>query len=110
MAADSTIINRMNRLTQDGNTLNRVKYAMQKAALDVMAEAATVPSHSQRVTYAKTILAGTASVYETTVAVLTNATIGAAINLAIEPHFNIDENDIQFVVNAVFNAFAGVAL
>ena len=110
MAADSTIINIMNRLINDVNTKNRVKYAMQKAAIDVMAEAATTPSHTSRVTYAKLILAGTASVYETLVGIITNATIAAAYNPALEPHFNIDNNDIQFVVNATFNAFSGVAL
>lgn len=83
---------------------NKIKWEMQKAAIAVMAELATVDNHALRVTYAKSILDGSASVKEFAIGVLTNATI--------KTHITDDTDytaDLAFTVSSMFNAFAGVS-
>ena len=82
---------------------NRVKYFLQKASIAVMAEAVITVGHTLRLVYAGKVLAGTASESEATIAVLTNGTIATA-------GFNATDNDLEFVVNSLFNALAGVSL
>lgn len=85
----------------------RVNYALTVAAVNVMAEAANTVSHTQRVAFAKQILSGgfpNAAYY----GVLTNGTIAAEENSASAAQ-NIPDADIQFAVNSIFNALAGVS-
>ena len=85
----------------------KVNYALTVAAINVMAEAANTASHTQRVALAKQILAGgfpSAAYY----GVLTNSTVAAEENSALAGQ-NIPDADIQFAVNSIFNALAGVA-
>lgn len=81
----------------------RIKYFMQKAAVDIIGEVGTTPGHAERIVYAAKILDGTASIPEYTIAVTTNATILASINAETEP----SDSDIEFTVNSMINDFAG---
>ena len=87
-------------LAHDRGFARRVKYFMTKAALAIYPEGPN-PNKSQRVTYATTVLDGSASVFEMTVAVLTNATVAAAGVAATDA-------DIEFTVNSFWDAFSRV--
>ena len=87
----------------------RVEYCMKKAAVAVMAEDAGTTSHAERVVYAKTVLDGTASVAEYAAACVTNSTLTAAGDVDDPPLHGISDNDLEFTVNSMFNAMAGVA-
>ena len=82
---------------------DRVKFYLQKAALNVMAESDATANHADRVTYAQKVLAGQASVYEVTIGVTTNATVSA--NIAAGTATN--DGDLEYCVNSMFDAFAG---
>lgn len=81
----------------------RVEYALFSAAVNVMSEVNTTPSHAARVTYGAKVLAGQADVRAAVIASLTNSTLAAA-NTAD----SIPDSDIQFAVNSLFNALAGI--
>lgn len=81
-----------------------VKYYTIKAAVAIMAEDAGTESHAERVVYANMVLSGAASVDEYAIAVATNSTVLGKI-LADQPY----DSDLEFVVNSLFNAFAGVS-
>lgn len=86
---------------------HKIKWEMQAAAIAVMAELAETPGHTERIAYAQKILDGTASVKEFAIGVLTNADVEAAIsNAAIGNPYGVD---LTYVVNSMFNAFAGVS-
>ena len=97
------------QIANDQNFQNRVKYYMQKAGIAVMTEANTTPNHTERVTYANKVLDGTASVFEQAVGVTTNATIAAEANAATQPDWGIQDSNIEFQVNAQYNAYASIA-
>lgn len=85
--------------------LKKVKAYMQEAACLVYSEGASVAGHAARLAYAAKILAGTASVYEMSMAVCMNPTIQAAIAADEVP----SDGDIQYVVRTErYNAMAGV--
>ena len=73
-----------------------------------MAEDAGTTNHAERVVYAINVLEGTASVGEAAKAVVTNATLTAAGD-SDAADMGITDNDLEFTVNSMFNAFAGVA-
>ena len=83
----------------------KIKVLMQKSAIAIMAEAADTASHTERVVYAKKILSGEASVSEYSYGVVTNSTIQGKIDNSTSY-----DSDLEFVVNSMVNAFAGVAL
>lgn len=87
---------------------SRVKYCMNKAAVAVMAEEAATANHSERVVYAKKVLDGTASVSAYATAVVTNATITSEGD-SDAADMGVSDGDLEFTVNSMFNAFAGVA-
>ncbi len=89
--------------------LRRVEYCLKKSAVAVMAEDAGTGSHAERVVYAKLILGGDASVQEAAKAIVTNSTLTTAGDLSASPLFGISDNDLEFTINSMFNAFAGVA-
>jgi hypothetical protein len=88
---------------------DRVKYAAVKAAVAVMAESAGTASHAQRVVYARSILAGLIDILSLAVGVTTNTTILAELNPAAAPNYGVPDADIEFTVNSLFNAYAGVS-
>lgn len=87
---------------------SRVEYCLKKAAVAVMAEDAATANHADRVTYAKKVIGGEASVREAAKAVVTNATLTAAGD-SDAADMGVSDGDLEFTVNSMFNAFAGVA-
>lgn len=89
---------------------DRIEYYRLKAAIAVMAEDAQTANHAERVTYAKKIIEGGDNISGYSLAVATNSTIQAAIIVATgAPGWDVTDNDIEFTVNSLFNAFAGIA-
>jgi len=99
----------METIANQTSFLRRVRYSMKKAAVAVMAEDAGTASHAERVVYAKTVLDGTASVQEYASAAVTNATITTNGDITAGPLFGTSDSDLEFTVNSMFNAMAGVA-
>lgn len=97
-------------IAEQPTTRARVEYCLKKAAVAVMAEAANTDSHAERVVFAKKVLAGEASITNAALAVMTNATITAAGETNTSPNYGVSDGDLEFTVNSMFNAFAGVAL
>ncbi len=83
----------------------KVHYYMVKAAVSVMAEAADTAKHAERVVFAKTILAGSASVPLYALGVTTNATVKGHIDAGTSY-----DDLLEFTVNSLFTAYAGGAL
>jgi hypothetical protein len=92
--------------SENGEFRGRISYAMKKAALDVRAEAPSGDT-AKRQALATRILDGAENMNQWAVAVTTNATIGAAID-ANPTAPVIPDADIQFTVESLYNAFAGV--
>ena len=91
---------------------NRIQYALEVAAENVMAEAGNVTGHAQRVGFSTHVLNGSVSIHEVTIAVMTNSTIAGEAditkNLAV-PSYAIPDSDIQFTINSLYSILAGVA-
>lgn len=89
---------------------DRIKFLMQKSAVSVIGEVGTTPGHTERLAYAKTVLDGTASVFEMAVATTTNATVLAAIGVnpdnATDP-LTVTDSDLEFTVNGLWDDFSG---
>ncbi len=83
----------------------KVDYEMVNAAIAVMAEAADITNHAERVVYAKSILDGTVSKNQWYVGFATNTTIKA--HLIANTDYT---SDLAFVATTLFDAFAGVSL
>jgi hypothetical protein len=98
--ADSGVI--MTFVKTDADFQNRVKYFFQKAAIAVMAEDPGTTNHDERADFAGAVLGGDMDVLELAIAVATNATIAANIVATIES----TDNDVEFTVNSMYNAFA----
>jgi hypothetical protein len=97
-------------IAEQPSTRSRVEYCLKKAAVAVMAEEANTASHAERVIFAKKVLAGEASIPNATLAAMTNSTITAAGAPNTAPNFGVTDGDLEFTINSMFNAFAGVAL
>lgn len=86
-------------LARDAQFLQRVRVAMVSTAIAVQSELNTTPNHTNRSNYAKLVLNSPDSyVLDFSEATVSNAAITAA---------SLD-SDIQFQVNSVWNALAGV--
>lgn len=92
----------LNELAQDPIFRGRCLYALQVAAVAVMAESSGTPSHDKRVAFATSVLNGSCISYQIALAVLTNPTIAAEAP-------TIPDSDIQFAVESLFDALAGVS-
>jgi len=101
--------NEMMGIANKNNTKDRVAYCLKKAAVAVMAEDAGTANHAERVVYAKQVLSGEASVVEATKAVVTNATLTSDGDITDAPDYGISDSDLEFTVNSMFNALAGVS-
>lgn len=86
----------------------RVDYAMMTAAINVAAEGTVVANHVTRMTFAQTIFSGSYSARRAALAILTNPTIAAELNLSTPDTYGVPDADIQFAANSVFNALAGI--
>ncbi len=88
-------------LIKDADFVARVTHAAIKSAVAVQAEAANTVGHTKRTDFALQVL-HSSQVYGPLMAqgVVTNVAITAAST----------DNDIEFTVNSLWNAFAGVIL
>ena len=96
-------------ITISGNNgfQQRVKYAMESAAVSVYNEASSTTGHTARVGLATSIIQGNYGILAAAaLGVLTNATIAAEATLATAPDFGIPDTDLQFAVNSLWNALA----
>lgn len=73
-----------------------------------MSEPVGTANHAERVVWAKSELAGTNPTAEQSKSVATNATIQAALDDTQELD-NVSDADIEFAVNSLVNAWAGVS-
>ena len=89
---------------KDTGFKEKVHYYMVKAAVAVMAEEATTDHHVKRVDLANIILRGSYSVESYALGVMTNTTVKAHIDAGTSY-----DSDLEFVVNSLFNAYAGAA-
>lgn len=88
----------------------RVNYYRLKAAIAVVAEDPLTLHHAERVTYAQTLIAGGDNIVGYSLGVATSASILTNISeSAGAPDWGITDNDMEFTVNSLFNAYAGVA-
>ena len=81
---------------------DKISFYMTKAAIAVMAELDTTANHVNRVAYAEDILAADVSINAYAQGVSTNATIKTKIDN--EEDY---DSDLEFVVNSLFDAYAG---
>jgi len=99
----------MQQIANRSEFLRRVEYALKKAAIAVMAEDGGTANHAERVVYATKVIDGEASIAEASKGVVTNATLTSSGDLSASPLFGISDGDLEFTVNSMFDAFAGVA-
>lgn len=88
----------------------RCRYWLISAAIAVMAEVNTTPGHTLRIAFAQKVLANQYDLPAFAIACATNPTI--ATELATDAAgFGeaVPDGDLQFTVNSLFSAFAGVA-
>ena len=98
------------RVADQATWQDRVEYYRLAAALDVVAEDPVTQNHLERVVYAQKIIAGSNNISGYSLAVATNATVLASISEATgEPDWGVSDNDMEFTVNSLFNAFAGIS-
>lgn len=81
----------------------KVNHFFYKAAVAIMAEPATTPHHAERAALANHILQGGFNVNTGVVAVLTNPAIEAKLSANQSA-----DGDLEFVVNSLYNAMAGI--
>ena len=81
----------------------RVRIALTIAAVNVMSEVNTTTNHAARVTFATKVLQGQADFESAILAVFSNGTLASASAAA-----NIIDSDLQFAMNSLFNALAGI--
>lgn len=98
------------RVADEATWQDRVEYFRLAAALDVVAEDPLTTEHAARVTYAQKIIGSGNNIAGYSLAVATNSTILAALSEATgSPDWGVSDNDMEFTVNSLFNAFAGVS-
>lgn len=91
-----------------GNLNPRVSFFVIKAAIAIMAEDNLTANHSDRVDFANKVFVGDYDLNSYTFGVLTNSTILSNLDTG-EPDLGITDGDLEFTVNSLYNAFAGVA-
>lgn len=97
----------LGQIASQSDFLLRIRYAAYHAAIDVFAEDPGTPSHAERVVYAAKVTSGSFDVSSVAYSVLTNPTIAAGAS-DVTVGNGITDGDLQFAVNSVFNALAGV--
>ena len=91
-----------------GNLSSRVAFFVTKAGVAVMNESNATANHADRVAFAEKVFVGDYDLTQYTYSVLSNPTILAALDVS-ENDLGLADSDIEFVVNSVFDAFAGVS-
>lgn len=95
------------QIAQQNDFLNRIRYALCHAAVDVMAESSGTPSHTARLAFAVKVLSGQADLASAAYAVLTNPSIAAGAATDTSGN-SVTDSDMQFAMNSVFGGLAGV--
>ena len=100
----------LNTIATDAVFRGRCLYALEVAAVNVMAESGSTAGHVQRVAYATNVLAGNVNTYVLALAVLSNSTIASEATIASLPgaSSSVPDSDLQFSVNSIFSSLAGV--
>lgn len=99
----------LNTIANDATFQGRCIYALEVAAVNVMAESNQTAQHEVRTNYARTVLNGSVTGLRIALAVLTNPSISAEADASkVGTGFSIPDSDIQFTVNSLFNALAGI--
>ena len=89
---------------------DRVYYYRLRSAIAIMSEDPGTTSHAERVTYAKLVISGVQPIDDYALGVATNSTIQAALDPdAGSPTWGVPDNDVEFTVNSLINAFAGIS-
>lgn len=86
---------------------DRVNFYVIKAAVAVMAEDNLTANHSERVVFANKVFTSDYDLEQYVAAVLTNATVLSNLDV-IADNNGITDGDLEFTVNSMYNAFAGV--
>lgn len=89
-------------LAKNATFKDRVKFFMQKGASAVIGEASPT---ALRHDYSVSVLAGSASIEQMSMAVVTNATISATINMTLDD-FGVIDSDLEFTVNSLWDDFS----
>ena len=91
----------------------RVEIALLNAVKDVMAENPTITNHGERVVYAKKVISDpTNETLKAIKLVITNTSISSSSSLDKNLGrytTTATDSDIQFTVNSLFNALAGIS-
>lgn len=86
----------------------RVRFCLNKAAVNVLAEPQATPGHALRVEFAKKVLTGAYALEHTAMAVWTNDALKASANINNPDTDGIQDAELQVAVTAIFSALAGV--
>ncbi len=86
----------------------RIQLYVVKEATKAMDEVNTVDSHVERVAFAERVFVSDYDLNQYVLAVLSNATLLAALNRDAEDN-GVTDGDLEFTVNSFYNAFAGVS-
>lgn len=90
--------------------VRRVQFYRLAAAVAIMNEDATTANHAERVVYATKVINGQDNLPDYALGVATNTTVLAAIDTGVgAPDWGVTDATISNTVNALFNAFAGIA-
>lgn len=89
--------------------IDRVRYYRLYAAISVMNEDPLTPSHAERVLYAKAVINGQDNLEDYALGVATNDTVQAAMIVDDAPDWGVTDAAMEFTVNSLFNAFAGIS-
>ena len=86
----------------------RVRFYAHKASHAIMTELATTPNHAERVVWANSVLNGGEDIGVLATSTVTNSTIqtGADVSATLQ---GVSDSDLEFVVNSMVNAWAGVS-
>jgi len=100
----------INTIATDSVFRGRCLEALEAAAVNVMAEDGNTLGHLQRTIYANSVFSGSVNTYALALAVLANSTISAEATVQSLPGAtsSVPDGDIQFTVNSIFAALAGV--
>lgn len=90
------------------NFRERISYFVIKAAIAVMNESNGTANHTERVAFANKVFVGDYDLQSYAYGVLTNSTVLGNLDLS-ENDYGIIDGDLEFTVNSIYNAFAGVS-
>ena len=88
----------------DADFQDKIRFYVTKAAIAVMAEAQDYAHHAERVAYAKKVLNNLYSLDAYALGVSVNPTVKSKIDAGTDY-----DDDLEFVVNSLFTAYAGGA-